>query len=97
METWYKITPYSIEVETVEVVKATKEFVFICEDNWQKTGKRIRRQAKESSYDKFFPSELEAINALLYRTKSRLSRLALDEAAEIQKLEDLRKYHARIV
>ena len=71
METWYKISDYSNDIETVAITKSTSKTVTLPKSKWG----RERREALISSGTRYFPTEEKALVYLLHREVSACASL----------------------
>jgi len=56
---YYQIFNYNLEINEKEFLRETDQYLFYYDDFWQ----RERKLLKETSYDQWFPSKEEAIQA----------------------------------
>lgn len=75
MITKYKVCCFGDKVEKVEVIRETKHSVFL-KNRWRQNGEV--REAKNSSFARYFDSWKEAHTHLLARAESRVGYLQRD-------------------
>ena len=85
---YYQILKYNLEVNEKEFLRETDQCLFYYDDFWQ----RERKLLKETSYDQWFPSKEEAIQA--YR-KSREDKIVEKESYLQDAKDELQKFNEK--
>ena len=94
MKTMYKARGSSTIIP-VQVVKETSAYVFLPQHNVGAFRRAERREAKVSSYERYFDTEAEALDYLIAKARSEVDRLKRATHSANSELGKLLSHKAR--